>query len=214
MICHNSPVMFWMPLPALWIAMMLWIPIWEYQYVADSGEEHPDVVGPSQESLNSATKSSRLESVILEITRYIDHSFTLNQCVIKKLKLDLKNSKTEAARYMQGSFGAMLDNKSCLNWLSLAVGYKPNRLKKILSENLPNRRNSAKLPPWCHQEIYNFWLEKSITSTDSTSSLKRIPKKTFLQNYNDIVYTNLREGIIQLKNGTKVRYTAIKMIYV
>ena len=51
-------------------------------------------------------------------------------------------------------------------------------------------------------------------STDSTSSLKRIPKKTFLQNYNDIVYTNLREGIIQLKNGTKVRYTAIKMIYV
>ena len=145
--------------------------------------------------MNSATKSSRLESVILEITRYIDHSFTLNQCVIKKLKLDLKNSKTEAARYMQGSFGAMLDDKSCLNWLSLAVGYKPNRLKKILSENLPNRFNSGKLPPSCHQEICNFWLEKSITSTDSTNSLKRIPKKTFLQNYKDIFDTNLRRKL-------------------
>ena len=78
--------------------------------VADSGEEHPDVAGPSQESLNSTNKRSRLEGVISKITRYIDHSFTLNQCVIKKLKLDLKNSKTEAARYMQSSFGEMLDD--------------------------------------------------------------------------------------------------------
>ena len=89
----------------------------------------------------------------------------MNQCVIKKLKLGLKNSKTEAARYMPSSFGEMLDDDGFLNWLSSAVGYKPNRLKKILSENLRNRRNSAKLPPSCHQEIYNFWLEKSITST-------------------------------------------------
>ena len=180
----------------------------------DSGEEHPDVVGPSQESLNSATKRSRLESVISKITLFINHSFTLNQCLIKKLKLDLKNSKTEAARYMQSSLGEMLGDKGFLNWSSLTVGYKPNRLKKILSENLPIRRNSAKLPPSCHQEIYNFWLEKSITSTDSTSSLKSILKKTFLQNYKDIVYTNLREEIVQLKNGTKFRYTAFKMIYV
>ena len=78
--------------------------------VADSGEEHPDVAGPSQESLNSTNKRSRLEGVISKITRYIDHSFTLNQCVIKKLKLDLKNSKTEAARYMQSSLGEMLDD--------------------------------------------------------------------------------------------------------
>ena len=163
--------------------------------VADSGEEYPDVVGPSQESLNSTTKRSRLEGVISKITRYIDHSFTMNHCVIKKLKLDLKNSKTEAARYMQSSFGEMLDNEGFLNWLSSAVGYKPNRLKKILSENLPNRRNFAKLPPSCHQEIYNFWLEKSITSTDSTNSLKRIPKKTFLQNYKDIFDTNLRRKL-------------------
>ena len=82
-----------------------------------------------------------------ERTRYIDHSFTMNQCVIKKLKLDLKNGKTEAARYMQSSFDEMLER--FLNWLSSAVWYKPNRLKKILSENLPNWLNSAKLPPLC-----------------------------------------------------------------
>ena len=84
--------------------------------VADSEEEHPDVVGPSQELSNFTTKRSRLESVISKITRYIDHSFTLNQCVIKKLELDLKNSKTEAARYVQSSFGEMLDDERFLNW--------------------------------------------------------------------------------------------------
>ena len=98
---------------------------------------------------------------------------------------------------MQSSFGEMLDVEGFLNWSSSSVGYKPNRLKKILSENLPNRLNSGKLPPSCHQEIYNFWLEKSIASTDSTNSLKRIPKKTFLQNYKDIVDTNLREDVVQ-----------------
>ena len=84
-----------------------------------------DVVRPSQESLNSTAKRSRLESVFSKITCHIDHSFTLNQCVIKKLKLDLKNSKTAAARYMQNSFGEMLDDEGFLNWLSLAIGYKP-----------------------------------------------------------------------------------------
>ena len=135
-------------------------------------------------------------------------------CLFVHLRVELKNSKTEAARYKQSSFSEMLEDEGFLNWLSSAAGYKPSRLKKILSENLPNRRNSAKLPPSCHQEIYSFWLEKSITSTDSTNSLKRIPKKTFLQNYKDIVDTNLWEEVVQLKNGNKVRYTTIKMIYV
>ena len=106
-------------------------------------------------------------------------------CVIKKFKLDLKNNKTEATRYMQSSFDEMLDDEGFRNWLSSAVGYKPNRLKKILSENLRNSCNSAKLPRSCHQEIYNMWLEKSTTSADSINSLRRIPKKTFLQNYKD-----------------------------
>ena len=149
--------------------------------VTDSMEEHLNVVGSSHESLKTTVKRSRLESVISKITRNIDHSFTLNQCVIEKLKLDLKNNKNEATSYMQGCFGEMLDDDSFLTWLSSAVGYKPNRLKRILSDKQPNRRNSAKLPPSCHQEIYNFWLENSITSTDSTNNLKRITKKAFLQ---------------------------------
>ena len=126
-------------------------------------------------------------------------------CLFVHLRVELKNSKTEAARYKQSSFSEMLEDEGFLNWLSSAAGYKPNRLKKILSENLPNRRNSAKLPPSCHQELYNFWLEKSITSTNSTNSLERIPKKTFLENYKGIVDTSLREEVVQLKNGTKVR---------
>ena len=87
-------------------------------------------------------------------------------------------------------------------------------MKRILSDKQPNRRNSTKLPTSCHQEIYNFWLEKSIASADSTNNLKGITKKAFLQKYIDIVDTNLREEVVQLKNGIKVRYTAIKMIYV
>ena len=39
--------------------------------------------------------------------------------------------------------------------------------------------------------IYNFWLQKPITSTDSTNNLKRLPKKTFLQQYKGIVDENL-----------------------
>ena len=102
--------------------------------VTDSMEEHLNVVGSSHESLNTTVKSSRLESVISKITRNIDHSFTLNQCVIEKLKLDLKNNKNEATSYMQGCFGEMLDDEGFLTWLSSAVGYKPNRLKRILSD--------------------------------------------------------------------------------
>ena len=161
--------------------------------VVDCGEEHPGVVGPSQESLNCTTKRSR-ECYLKDnsLNRPFCHTEPVRY---QETKLDLKNSKTEAARYMQSSFGEMLDDEGFLNWLSSAVGYKLNRLKKILSEDLPNRRNSAKLPPSCHQEIYSFWLEKSITSTDSTNSLKRIPKKTFLQNYKDIFDTNLRRKL-------------------
>ena len=182
--------------------------------VTDSMEEHPNVVGSSYELLNTTVKRSWLESVISKITRNIDHSFTLNQRIIEKLKLDLKNNKNEATSYMQCCFGEILDDESFLTWFSSAAGYKPNRLKRILSDKQPNRRNSAKLPPSCHQEIYKFWLEKSITSTDSTNNLKRITKKAFLQKYIDIVDTNLREEVVQLKIGIKVRYTAIKMIYV
>ena len=53
-----------------------------------------------------------------------------------------------------------------------------------------------------------------MTSTDSTNNLKRLPKKIFLQQYKGIVNENLMEKTVQLKNGSKIMYTANKMIYI
>ena len=159
------------------------------------------------------TKRSRLKNVISKITKNIDHSFTLNQCVIEKLKHDIKNNKSATVHYMRSCFDEMLDDEDFIIWLSLAVGLKPNRLKKLLLENLPNKRNSLKLPPSSRQDIYMTF--KSITSTDSRNNLKRIPKIKFLQNYKEIVDSNLMEKFVQLKKGrTKIMYTAKKMVYV
>ena len=54
-------------------------------------------------------------------------------------------------------FDEVSDDQNFINWLSLAVGLKLNRLKKLLSENLSNKRNSSKLPPSSHQDLYEFW---------------------------------------------------------
>ena len=136
------------------------------------------------------TKRSRLENVISKITRNTAHFFTLNQCVIETLKHDIKNNKSAAVYYMRSCFDEMLDDKDFINWLSLAVGLKTNRLKKLLLENLPNKRNSLKLPPSSHQDIYDFWLEKSITWTDSKNNLKGAPEKYF--------YKTTRKSLIQI----------------
>ena len=38
-------------------------------------------------------------------------------CLFVHLRVELKNSKTEAARYKQSSFGEMLEDEGFLNWL-------------------------------------------------------------------------------------------------
>ena len=91
------------------------------------------------------TKRSRLENVISKITKNIDHSFTVNQCVIEKLKNYIENNKSAAVHYMRSCFDEMLDDEDFISWLSLAVGLKLNRLKKLLSENLRNKRSSLKI---------------------------------------------------------------------
>ena len=50
------------------------------------------------------TKRSRFEIVISKITKNIDYSFTLNQCVIGKLKHNTKNNKSGAVHYIRGCF--------------------------------------------------------------------------------------------------------------
>ena len=53
-----------------------------------------------------------------------------------------------------------------------------------------------------------------VSKTDSTNNLKRLPKKTFLQQHKFIVDANLMGKTVQLKNGSKVMYMAHKMIYI
>ena len=114
---------------------------------------------------------------------------------------------------MRSYFDTMLQDDDFFSWLSVALGLKPYRLRMLLSENRTNKR-SSKLPQSCHQDIYKFWLQKPIISTDSTNILKRILKNTFLQQYKCIDDENLMEKTVQLKNGLKIMYTANKMIYI
>ena len=48
-------------------------------------------------------------------TKNINHSFTLNQCVIEKLKRDIKNNKSAAAYYMRSCFHEVLDDEDFIN---------------------------------------------------------------------------------------------------
>ena len=118
-----------------------------------------------------------------------------------------------AVEYMRSCFNEMLEDKGFFNRLSAAVGFKPVLLRNLLPENRPSNRNS-KLPPSDYQQIYHFWLQHSITSTDSTNSQKRITKMAFLQRYKHITDENLREKEVTFKKGEKTVYTANKMVYI
>ena len=58
------------------------------------------------------TKRSRLENVISKITKNIDHSFTLSQYVIEKLKHDIKNNKSAVVHYMRSCFDNIFTAKT------------------------------------------------------------------------------------------------------
>ena len=49
--------------------------------------------------LNGA-KQSRLESVMGNVTRNIDYSFKFNECVMNKLRSDLKSNESATVEYM------------------------------------------------------------------------------------------------------------------
>ena len=145
--------------------------------------EDPRVTKMPNESPSNqhAAKRSRLENVIGKITSNVEYSISFNQSVIDKLHNDSKNNKTVAVEFTRSCFNEMLDDEGFLRLFSSAVDFKPNCLRKLLSNSQPKKRNSSKLPLSCFQEICNFWLKNSITSTDSTNNMKRISRKTFLQ---------------------------------
>ena len=96
--------------------------------------EDPTVTETPNESPSNqyAAKRSRLENVIGKITSNVEYSISFNQCVIDKLRNDLRNNKTVAVEYMMSCFDEMLDDEGFLCCLSSAVGFKPNRLRKLL----------------------------------------------------------------------------------
>ena len=92
-------------------------------------------------------------------------------------------------------------------------GCKPCWLKQILKDKKPNKRNS-KFTSTDFQEIYVFWLDNSINSNESAYNMKRINKRSFLEQFSNINDPNVIEKRVQLKNGPNVVVTAPRMVYI
>ena len=63
------------------------------------------------------------------------------------------------------------------------------------------------------QEIYHFWLRNCVNSNESAYNLKRITKRSFLEQLSNITDPNLIEKTLQFKRGSKVIFTAPRMVY-
>ena len=109
------------------------------------------------------SKKRRLEAFIRKIAADVDYTETFNRCVIEHLKLLLRNNKKEAVNYMKESFDTLLEESGFLAWLAKTVDVKLCRLKDLLETNKYNKRNSHVTTDNSCQEIYDFWLSKSIT---------------------------------------------------
>ena len=79
----------------------------------------------------------------------------VTESVLMKLKTDLKENQKEAVKFICDCFDDMLDDDGFIAWLAKGVGYKPCRLKHILKDKKPNKRNS-KFTSTDFQEIYDF----------------------------------------------------------
>ena len=97
-------------------------------------------------------------------------------------------------------------------WLVNGVGYKPCRLKQILKDKKPNKRKS-KFTSTDFQEIYDFRLDNSINSNESAYNMKRINKRSFLEQFSNVNEPNVIEKRVQLQNSSKFIFTAPIMIY-
>ena len=109
---------------------------------APSYEQVPTILQPASPV---PLKSSHLEEIITNIKKKkSDYHFEkqLSQGLILKLKGDLKSEKKETVEYIKDCFGKMLDNMNFVSWISNKLGYKPNRMKKLLEEKAYNKRRS------------------------------------------------------------------------
>ena len=105
----------------------------------------------------------------------------------------------------------MLEDHGFITLLANGTGYKPNRLKQILKENKPNKRN-GKFTVANFEEIHDFWLDNCIKSNESAYNMKRITKRSFLEQFSSITDFNVIEERVKLKKDSKVVFTAPKMV--
>ena len=92
--------------------------IYSDDVVSSDNVEDLEVIEQNHNESNTEeliTRRSRLENVISKITKNIDHSFTLNQCLIEKLKHDFKNNNSAAVHYTRSCFDKMLDGEGFIN---------------------------------------------------------------------------------------------------
>ena len=112
---------------------------------------------------------------------------------------------------MRECFGTSLDDQRFLKWLSKEVDYKLYHLKNLVSSKPRSNRKSYPVP---QQEVYDFWVQNSITSNDSTNSSKRASKMSFFRDFKEITDDNVREEEKTRKKGSKVKMiVATKRIY-
>ena len=174
--------------------------------------ERTEVTEPSNE--NTEQKQSRLEMTLLKIKQQLDYSMNVTESVLEKLKRDFKDNQNGAVKFILDCFDEMVNDDGFIAWLAKSINYKPCRFKQILNENKPNNRNS-KFTSANFQEIFEFWLDKCINSNESAYNVKRITKRSFLEQYSNIKDSNIIEKIVQLKKGSKkVLFTAPRMVYI
>ena len=158
--------------------------------------ERIEVTEPSNE--NTEQKQSRLEMTLSKIKQQLDYSMNVTESVSEKLKRDFKDNQKGAVKFILDCFDEMLNDDGFIAWLAKSINYKPCRLKQILNENKPNNRNS-KFTSANFQEMHDFWLDNCINSNESAYNIKRITKRSFLEQYSNIKDSNIIEKIVQLK---------------
>ena len=154
---------------------------------------------------------ARLERTLPKLKLQLDYSMNVTESALKKLKKDLKKNQKEAVKFVCDCFDDMLDYYGFIAWLANGVGYKPCQLKQILKDK-PNKRNN-KFTSTDFEEIYVFWLDSSINSNESAYNIKRINKRSFLEQFSNIKVLNVVKKRLQLKNGSKVVVSAPRMTY-
>ena len=154
---------------------------------------------------------ARLERTLPKLKLQLDYSMNVTESALKKLKKDLKKNQIEAVKFVCDCFDDMLDYYGFIAWLTNGVGYKPCQLKQILKDK-PNKRNN-KFTSTDFEEIYVFWLDSSINSNESAYNIKRINKRSFLEQFSNIKVLNVVKKRLQLKNGSKVVVSAPRMAY-